>query len=500
MNATIRNIIMGLLLVTVLTHCTKDKGNYNYADNQHVTIKFPGIPDIENVFSFIGEELTIEPALTITGNTSTAFEYQWYVNGVLKSTSRIFKAMPDKKGVWIILYIVKDPTTGYQNISEKIRVVVSSPFDKGFAVLYNDNGKSVLNHIRINGQEYLDYTNIYATINNGEQLGNDPVHIQEYEVGDNGKGIYVLQNGGQGSVELDGDSYKKMLTMKEAFHNTVPAGLSPKGLVTLRTADYLLSADGKLYNRFFQNAIPFTMPWNPNPVNYTGGMKIKTIWDTWSSVTSSTMMYDELHNRLLEAQTDNAGAFIAEMPDADPSFPYPPDFPDLRNMGAHEYIWGGTIQESNGYRRGMVLLKDPVDQQIYFHSFAYFSGFFTSMQPEKRILFTGSNLITPQSKFYAIKYKNYLLFTGGSNNDQLYYYDCETGLSHELYVQTESPITAITGNVNSWDVATIAVGLQNGTTVLYEFSNETIQSGQSKELHRMTHAGSVKSIATRGTW
>lgn len=489
------------MFVLVLFSCVKDKGNYLYKDGSNVKIEFPIAQNTDLVYAFIGETLKIEPKLTFaSGSSAVDFVHNWYIDGKLISTDPVLEILPDKKGALFVNYILKDKTNGYSNMGQKLRVVVRSQFDRGFTILYEKNGESEIGHIWIDGSEYIDHLDMYKKLNNDESLGSDPTSIREFEVGGTESGVFVLQNGGQGSVELDGATFKKKLTVKEAFKNSLPANFNPKSVAMLRTADYLLNADGKMYCRFFLDPIPFTMPWFKDPVEYPGGIKIGSMWNGWTKSNSSAIVYDEMHNRLLELQSENSGAKIAEIPDADPWTPYPPDYPPLNNFGSHEYVWGGATMDVTGFKEGLVLLRDPNDHKIYTHSFQLYSGFFSSLQPGNRMLFPANDIITPASKFYTIVNKGFLLFTAGANNDMLYYYDCVTGLPHKLYGQMGSSITAIAGNMDTYNTATIAVGLQNGTTVFYEFSNETILSGQSKELHRVTNLGRVVDIATRGVW
>ncbi len=352
----------------------------------------------------------------------------------------------------------------------------------GWGILYEQNGKSELGHVRINATtgQYFDYKDLYKTNNNGEELGSGPVKIRDFQVS-GGRGMYVIQRGGQGCVELDAYANKLKLQTSKAFIGGVPAGFAPVDMAFHAIADVLINEDGKVYSRFFNGALPFTVPFMSNPLTIPKGMLVSDIWDSWSTTSTFSIMYDKLNKRLLRYKTNTfstGGGITIDTVPAPPT-PYPVDFTPVQNLGNWEYVWGGTFNEISSSMDCAMILRNPADQQLYYETFNYLIGPTEKITPKKRILFAANPYITPNTKYVAIKPRNYLFFTSGSNNEKLYYYDAVSESIVKLYTEFNTRINVITA---SDDGNQIAVGLDDGSFILYDISNTTIVAGTPREL------------------
>ena len=89
-----------------------------------------------------------------------------------------------------------------------------------------------------------------------------------------------------------------------------------------------------------------------------------------------------------------------------------------------------------------------------------------------------------------LKSRTYLFFSGGEDNSELYYYDLGTGKSHH-YASLGGRIASIHPVVENNE---LGVGLENGTFVLFDVSEEVLALGQSVELYRIDGFGRIVDV------
>jgi hypothetical protein len=487
------SVVTGMLL---LSSCIKDTGDYAYTFGNEVVIRHPSY----SYSAFLGDTTKIYATRTFSNPKDTLdFDHAWYIDGKLYSNKPVLEFVGKTVGLTGAMYFMTDRKTGitFPSLSG-VNITVSSPFQNGWGVLYEKNGKSELAHIRVTNNVFYDYTELYKTQNNGEEMGSAPVKMKDYPV-TGGRGMFVIQNGGQGSIELNAYDMKKQLVTKNVFTGGAPENLAPVDMGFFATSDLLVNGDGNVYARFFVNPIAYTTPWMNIPMQAQGGMKISDIWDTWAGSTTFIFMHDKLNNRILKVTLDASNitggvAAVDTLPK--PKTPLPDTHVNLNKLGNWQYIWGGTFNDAGYAANGAILLKNPVGGEIRFQTFSYKSeNRVQGWTPLVNIPFTGQSVVTGKSIYTAIKTRDYLFFSGGAANNQLYYFDTRTGAAVTLYAQLSSPITAITQNDASTEVA---VGLEDGTVIIYDISNAVIISGVSKELHRLTGLGKVVDVIVKG--
>jgi hypothetical protein len=306
--------------------------------------------------------------------------------------------------------------------------------------------------------------------------------------------LFVIQKGGPGSLDLSGADMKKKLVVSQSFTQSAPADFEAVDMAFYNTADMVISKNGDVFGRFFNGAAVFTIPWMSTPMSVARGCKITDIWDSWYKNCLTALMYDRLNKRVLQSNlagyTPNGGVSIDSLPQ--PITPYPANYTSLHNFGDWEYIWGGTFHDSYGMVNGALLIRNPADHQVYYEDFIYKNGMGQPnvLTPGKRILFPGSAQVNSKTKYAALKLRDYLFFSGGTDNKQLYYFDAIAG-GLKTYATLTSPITSIAVNDNSLQVA---IGLEDGTFILYDVSNDVMLSGQPKELHRLSGLGKVADV------
>ncbi|WEK37007.1 MAG: PKD-like family lipoprotein [Candidatus Pseudobacter hemicellulosilyticus] len=494
----IQLLIAGLAFGS-LQSCIKDKGDYEYNYGNEVTIRYATY----SYTVFLADTLTVTPLRTFANpqGDTTDYDHAWYINGEQYSDAPVLKYAGKAIGSTSVYYYMIDRKSGiWFPAASSFTINTSSPFAAGWGILYEKDNESELAHVRINGTSFVDYKDLYKTYNNGESMGSAPVKIRDYAVS-SGRGMYVLQRGGPGPLELDANGFSKKLVAKDAFTAGAPAGFEPVDMAFFGTADLLVNKDGTLYSRTFPSgALPFATPWFSTPVQYTRGLKISDIWDSWSRNATFSIMHDELNNRLLTMSFNigtnpSGGIPIRDIPA--PVTPYPEEYSPLNNLGNWDYVWGGTFNDASGLMDGAMLLRSPADSKLYWQTFQIqvTGNNDARVTPKTRVLFQGNNLVTDKSILKTVKTRGYLFFTAGADNKQLYYYDNISGQPVVKYTEFSSPITAIEP---AEDGMTMAIGLEDGTFLIYDISNEVIISGVPKELHRYGGLGKVVDIIVKG--
>ncbi|TKC62411.1 hypothetical protein FBD94_09335 [Pedobacter hiemivivus] len=479
-------IILGFYTLFI-SSCIKDKGNYDFAPADAASVKFKD----QTIIGFVGDTIRCLPVRTFKDkNDSIYFDHAWYIAGKLYSNTPDFKYYASELTGLAVKYYMTDRRNGLTYTTPtSLGVSVSSPFRTGWLVLYEEaNGNSELAHITYNGatDKFTDYTGMYQKANN-EPMGSKPYKIFPYNMRGTG-GIFVVQRGGQGSLDVGGNDFKKKLVASKSFTREVPNPFEPVDLAFFNSTDLLVNGNGDTYGRFFNGAAVFTIPWMSAPLSVEKGMKITDIWDSWYKSSNVALMYDQLNKRMLFADGSlfypGGGIVIKPMPL--PKNGYPGDYTSLQNLGDWQYLWGSSFIDNYGNVIGGMLIKSPTDHRLYFQNFDFKTNG-PDLTPIKRIPFLGSDLVDNKSIYLAIRNRNYLFFTGAGGKD-LYYFDVETGMTMAKYQTFTDEITTVEMD---FDSRTIAVGLGNGTLIIYDISDPVLRSGQSRELHRLTGLGKV---------
>lgn len=491
-----------VIIAGLMNSCLKDLGNYEYLDKNKVVISY----EIPYINGTVDEETVIIPnrQYAIPGMTSLDYDHEWYISDKLVSRDSNLYYVGEEPGAHTITYIMRDKRTGVGYFAPNNTLNLASPYASGYTILYEKNGESELAHFRYRASDtsYVDYVDIYKKKNNGESLGSLPVKLKNYPVSGTWS-LVVAQHGGQGSIELVGNSMKKALVTSEAFSGGTPSNIKPINIGNYANAHLLVNTDGEVYPRLFSNQpIPFTMPWINIPLNIPKGMKITDLWDTHSFRNNMNCMYDKLNNRILYLNLNGpltTGGYIQI--DTLPKLNYPIGHVNLNNMGNWEYIWGGSFNDSpntNGSGNqmdGVILMRQFGGQQIYLQSFnAKSLNRVYTFTPKLRMPFPGSQLVNSESVYLNIKMRNYIFFSGGVNNQDLYFFDIQSGGNPKLFAHMPSKITDMCESDNSLE---LVVGLEEGTAILYNISDSNLYSGQPKELHRLSGLGRIADITVR---
>ena len=180
-----------VVLVGVVSSCLDDDNNYNY---KQINEMQGGALNFENFnldYSVIeGEELVLAPTFKFTIDSITPdVSYEWYVDKKLQTgeTGPTYTFKAEKSGTYQVTFAVTDNKTGVQ-FGKSTTINVRSIYQRGWVILSDDGGRSVLHFI-------VPTTQRYQVTYGGETFTRDSLvyHIVKRDIisnlGSNPKGL-----------------------------------------------------------------------------------------------------------------------------------------------------------------------------------------------------------------------------------------------------------------------------------------------------------------------
>ncbi len=247
--------------------CYDDKGNYEYKQVNDIEISFPDY----NFEQVIGETFKLYPKFTYkykdTANLNLS--YKWAIGErVIGENRQLVWQVDTNEQVEIALYVTNiDDNMVYMG-STIVRPTSIYTWYNSYLVLSEKNGKSILSFVRYDekkdasGETIYDefdrpvlvnqvYEDIYYN-ENKDELGSKPLFIQEHiaKIFPSEGHVIVFQEGGQGSVDLDGTSMKKDILLVESFSKgSYPADFHPTNAEMMTYTHLIENHDGKIYSK-----------------------------------------------------------------------------------------------------------------------------------------------------------------------------------------------------------------------------------------------------------
>lgn len=258
--------IISLLLLSSICSCLDDKNNYDYIPVNELKGSIKGIEKSYSVG--INEDLVITPSFEFTiDKTDPDVSYEWRLDEELldvKTPSYTFNS--DKIGVFELTFSVIDNKTGVK-FSASTNILVRSPYQRGWVILSDVDGKSMLSFIKIKTLYGVsETTNIW-----GENVIRDSIayhSVEKYlvkDLGNNPKGIIehlgypstfgqmetvydelvVMQDSW---VELNGNTLEREVYTEDEFYGDLPAGgFKPVEAAMSYSAKFIRDENGYIY-------------------------------------------------------------------------------------------------------------------------------------------------------------------------------------------------------------------------------------------------------------
>ena len=247
--------------------CYDDKGNYEYKQINDIEISFPDY----NFEQVIGETFKLYPKFTYkykdTANLNLS--YKWAIGErVIGENRQLVWQVDTNEQVEIALYVTNiDDNMVYMG-STIVRPTSIYTWYNSYLVLSEKNGKSILSFVRYDEKENASGETIYDEFDrpvlvnqvyediyyneNKDELGSKPLFIQEHiaKIFPSEGHVIVFQEGGQGSVDLDGTSMKKDILLVESFSKgSYPADFHPTNAEMMTYTHLIETHDGKIYSK-----------------------------------------------------------------------------------------------------------------------------------------------------------------------------------------------------------------------------------------------------------
>lgn len=247
--------------------CYDDKGNYEYKQINDIEISFPDY----NFEQVIGETFKLYPKFTYkykdTANLNLS--YKWAIGErVIGENRQLVWQVDTNEQVEIALYVTNiDDNMVYMG-STIVRPTSIYTWYNSYLVLSEKNGKSILSFVRYDEKENASGETIYDEFDrpvlvnqvyediyyneNKDELGSKPLFIQEHiaKIFPSEGHVIVFQEGGQGSVDLDGTSMKKDILLVESFSKgSYPADFHPTNAEMMTYTHLIENHDGEIYSK-----------------------------------------------------------------------------------------------------------------------------------------------------------------------------------------------------------------------------------------------------------
>ncbi len=505
----IRYILFLLVMILGMSSCYDDKGNYSYDPKNDITVTF----DASYFEAVLGETVKLSPKLIFAIDSNDVdLSYEWIFLGRKISDQRNLEWVVDTVVNYQSIYMnVIDNRTGVA-YSGGISALLTSPYAKeAWVVLAKQNGKSVLSYIREKNEDdgsdygkftYEDVPDIYRLVND-EELGSEPVRVLEHFAGGGDLGnFWVLQNGGQGCVDLSGQDFTKDVLLNNIFlDGNLPTDFKPIDMIDMKWLTCVVNHDGKVYTRkkltdqLYNSGYFIDRPLIFEGEEVDGSRFVLAPF----AGLGFTVMYDKVNNRFLaisDLSKEVAGKVFKFAVDESA---YAPDFARLNDLGTMEVLHTGyyEVNEGRGDQGYYSILRDRTTGNYYTHDFRVNEmkeSANPSAFPVLQRQIDLSQVINGTSKNVFNVLRSWVFgkdfgtpYVLISKDNELWLYDRDAKLPVEKYY--EFPQGQIITAIDSECVGSrrVAIGMQSGEFYVLDLTRKAVNGQKEKLLYASTH-------------
>lgn len=445
-----KNILWGgaLALLPLLAGCYKDEGNYKYHAINEIEIK--GLED--NYAVDADDSLIITPELqgTLYSDT-TRFNYAWEIGTTTVSQSHDLRIQVDMTpGYKYSRYIITDKETNVKTYKEFGVNVSSSTAGDLIVVLSKYQGRAELSYLRLDKPANWA-VNYFMNRNDGRSLGSNPQQLAILYTKSARNAPFVNRNG---RVMALVDNVANLIDKNTMLYDTVSQALTvdaylqtvsyPKPTIEAYKSEFVIEGinlwrktvySEQMMNHFIEisaghlfyaaalcpNVWTTSYYYNVASPYNNGYFSPFGYWDDMS---------DTPHNNLQQAGF-NLGNFIV-FDRVNGRFAYSTAYGSVSSIeesDVPQYLnytlqWGAATNRpnntslavlNNGSQCKLILLQDGTNA--------------TSGRSTKKLVaeISGGNVITPDSRFYMMKYNDNLFFCNGNSLYRYNIMDISTG-------------------------------------------------------------------------
>lgn len=498
----LKYIISLLAFTAAVSSCYKD-------DSRDFQIPLAGVSiAADDAISFsVGVEGTYEPVIEWGGTSEADYNYKWTDNGrEVISTERVLKHLFTEAGDHYLTFQMTDKKTGLV-YGRDFKMTANSEFFLGWLVLSEGaDGSSKLSFVNLS--TFKSYPDIYATMFPGAPLGSSPVGIACQGIRKTDQ-VTIIQNGGVGSVVLDGSSFKKVINVADEFiGGKFPAedgGFKIKAIgYTHRGPDLVLTENGNIYDRIsktgysaaFQSGMYSTEPY------ISAGGPAKFTYMTFPGANSYfTPLFDGAHNRWLAYYTTTTIPLQIPAFDkaADVEFEEGLDFcsgmaADVKMRYAQTYQEGvmRSLRLANVLERAGSLCVNTSKLDLNSAN----SHITVSDLQQKSItgyaIDADSQFCIPRGSGTDYNDELYVFFNVGS---RVYFYHFDTGtvyLYHDFSKDSNAPSGKIVSMIQNGNASQLGVAFSDGHLFICDLAKKTLTSIRQNNIDPETYGKMVK--------
>lgn len=491
-----RNILIGILVCLCYWSCYEDKGVYDYSPSNGVTISTPPVNVV--LPAVMGDTFRYFPPITFANPDDTlGFEYWWEYRGSTSKpqltldvvcNTRELSFLPRVLGTQTLQICVKEISTGIIT-SRALTVSAGTVYTKGWLILSEDDGESILSFVRpdrpVSGnftrenRVYVPYVNLYNRIFPGESLGKNPIALRQAVSRVSGTIFYVIQE--NESVCLNGQSYQKEIPLAQEFIDGAPAGFNPRDYWHGNYSNIVLDADGKIYSRSPATGggtAFFTYSFANFPVEYQGKvLKVDRIIYAMAETGLLFAVYDKENKRFLWVYAGGprtAGTLMKTSYNVDGNLNY-------NDTGDADIIYAAYSYERSGQLGAgatsnlMVLYSSGGETYVQIATSTIAQNLVTlpvaglPLTAVQKKIFSGKTYITPNTKYYKLKTRDYLFFaTGGT----VYWYDFATNETYAFFNFAGDEVIDMSSNPQESELGVL---LKSGKFATLDILNENLK-------------------------
>jgi hypothetical protein len=403
-----KQIILALLIALACAQqaCYKDKGNYDYQE-----LAIPQVMNLDTLYTvLVGDTLRINPTIT-SSNPNARLGFQWSISFPLElrdttiyssDMNFVFRFKPDRYNARLT---ITDSSNGMKYF-HKTDIRGITPYSKGIVILSDDGSTSQLTFVRSDGTVE---PNVYRTWN-GVDLPGKPLQLinlfKQFINPPPALGYWVtFGETNDGGVHIATNSLVKIKSLRGNFF-AMPDSAKPGYLETSQDGVLRGVVNGKLMvgsSYTYYGSDIYGMFSLPTAGDYTLYKRA-----AFNSVMPYFLGYDIVRKQFVGFTNFGSAAYIGTGYQTTTTTPFDP-----RNAGL-DLLHFQQINDNNCYAFGT-----GADGKLYELKFGVAFMGFVQLQPVYKREFPQPALITPTTKWDALK-EEVFFFTSG---DKVYRYN-----------------------------------------------------------------------------